>query len=157
MRHLLLLLALSLVLILPAMPADSATGKPHYQHNKISVKPFVPNPVVPIGPVRVTHATWYGGSAFFGRTLKSGRRYAKGAMFVAHRSYRMGTILRITNLANHRSIVVPVEDRGPYAGAGRDLDLSYAAAVRLGTVTKGVVWVAYVQVAPATRLKGSSL
>jgi rare lipoprotein A len=70
-------------------------------------------------------------------------------MFVAHRTYPFGTKLKITNLHNQRSIVATVEDRGPYVGPGRDLDLSYAAAQQLGMIAKGVALVSYSKIAPS--------
>jgi rare lipoprotein A (peptidoglycan hydrolase) len=93
----------------------------------------------------LTHATWYAGKCI-GRTTAGGKRYDKDAVFVAtHTHYPFGTNLKITNLRNHRSIVVPVEDREPYhrKHPNRTLDLSYAAAKRLDMVSAGVVFVSY--------------
>jgi rare lipoprotein A len=92
-----------------------------------------------------THATWYAGT-FIGRATARGKRYDKDAVFVAtHEHYPFGTKLKVTNLHNHRSIVVPVEDREPYhpKHPGRTLDLSYAAAKRLDMLSTGVVLVSY--------------
>ncbi len=92
-----------------------------------------------------THATWYAGK-FIGHTTAGGKRYDKDAVFVAtHEHYPFGTKLRVTNLRNHRSIVVPVEDREPYhpRHPDRTLDLSYAAAKRLDMLSAGVVLVSY--------------
>ncbi len=94
---------------------------------------------------QVTHATWYAGK-FIGRLTAGGKRYDKNAVFVAtHEHYPFGTRLKITNLRNHRSIVVPVEDREPYhpKHPGRVLDLSYEAAKRLDMLSTGVVLVSY--------------
>lgn len=90
----------------------------------------------------ITHASWYG-PRFFGHTMACGAQYNKDAVFTAHKTYPLGTKLVVTNLRNHRSIVVPVEDRGPYVGPGRDLDLSYAAAKRLDMIQAGVVLISY--------------
>jgi rare lipoprotein A (peptidoglycan hydrolase) len=90
----------------------------------------------------ITHATWYAGKCI-GRLTAGGKRYEKNAAFVAtHEPYPFGTKLLITNLHNHRSIVVPVEDREPYH-PGRTLDLSYAAAKQLDMLSTGVVLVSY--------------
>ena len=89
-----------------------------------------------------THATWYAGHCV-GRILAGGKRYTIGAMFVAtNNPYPFGTKLKITNLYNHRSVVVSVEDREPYH-PGRALDLSYAAAQELDIIKAGVVPVSY--------------
>jgi rare lipoprotein A len=56
----------------------------------------------------------------------------------AHRTLAMGTRVRVTNLDNGKSVVVRVTDRGPYAGK-RVIDVSYAAARRLGMIEAGVV------------------
>jgi rare lipoprotein A len=55
----------------------------------------------------------------------------------AHKSLKFGTLLKITNLKNSKSVVIRINDRGPYIH-GRDLDLSKAAALELGMVRKGV-------------------
>ena len=70
-------------------------------------------------------------SRFHGRRTASGERYNHQAMTVAHRSLPFGTVLRVTNERNGRSITVRVNDRGPFI-RGRILDLSGAAARRLG-------------------------
>jgi rare lipoprotein A len=89
-----------------------------------------------------THATWYAGK-FIGRMTAGGKRYDKNAVFVAtHEHYPFGTKLKITNLRNHRSIVISVEDREPYHSE-RTLDLSYEAAKRLDMLSTGVVLVSY--------------
>lgn len=90
----------------------------------------------------ITHASWYG-PGFFGHVTKSGRLFTKEDLLVAHRTYPIGTKLVVTNLQNHLSIVVSVEDRGPYHHPGRDLDLLYAAAKQLGMINQGVVLVSY--------------
>jgi rare lipoprotein A len=94
-----------------------------------------------------THATWYAGKCI-GRITAGGKRYNKNAAFVAtYAHYPFGTKLKITNLRNHRSIVVPVEDREPYH-PGRAVDLSYAAAKELDILSAGVVPILYSQVIP---------
>lgn len=59
------------------------------------------------------------------------------AMTAAHRTLPLGTVVRVTNLENHRSVQVRINDRGPYA-RGRILDLSAAAARNLGIKEQGV-------------------
>jgi rare lipoprotein A (peptidoglycan hydrolase) len=92
-----------------------------------------------------THATWYAGKCI-GRTTAGGKRYDKDAVFVAtHEHYPFGTRLKVTNLRNHRSIVVSIEDREPYhpKHPGRTFDFSYAAAKRLDMLSAGVVLISY--------------
>jgi rare lipoprotein A len=81
-------------------------------------------------------ASWYG-KRFHGRRTASGERYDMQAMTCAHRTHAFGTRLRVTDLATGRSVVVRVNDRGPFA-KDRVVDLSAAAARRLGIAERGV-------------------
>jgi rare lipoprotein A len=81
--------------------------------------------------------SWYG-PGFHGRQTANGEIFDTNDMTMAHRSLAFGSKVRVTNLDNGRSIVVRVNDRGPYVG-GRIADLSHAAASRLGFVEDGVV------------------
>ena len=80
----------------------------------------------------------YYGTEFQGRRTASGARYDAHALTCAHPTAPFGTRLRVTALESGRSVVVTVTDRGPFAD-GRIVDLSLAAARRLGIVTQGVV------------------
>jgi rare lipoprotein A len=82
-------------------------------------------------------ASWYGGKHHGGPTA-SGERFNKNAMTAAHRTFPMGTRVRVTNLKNGRSVVVRINDRGPYS-KGRVIDLSEAAAQKLDMIEAGVV------------------
>lgn len=82
-------------------------------------------------------ASWYG-SDFHGRRTASGERYNMYAMTAAHKTLPLGTPVVVTSRANGRSIRVRVNDRGPFV-AGRIIDLSYAAARKLGSAEAGVV------------------
>jgi rare lipoprotein A len=81
-------------------------------------------------------ASYYGGE-FQGRPTASGARYDMHALTCAHPSAPFGTRLRVTDLETGRSVVVTVNDRGPFA-AGRVVDLSLAAARKLGIVRRGL-------------------
>jgi rare lipoprotein A len=81
-------------------------------------------------------ASFYG-DEFHGRRTASGSRYDKHALTCAHPSAPFGTRLRVTDLETGRSVVVTVNDRGPFA-PGRIVDLSLAAAKRLGIVRRGL-------------------
>jgi rare lipoprotein A (peptidoglycan hydrolase) len=80
-------------------------------------------------------ASWYGG-IFHGRKTAMGTTYNMYAMTAAHRSLPLGTWVKVTNERNGKSIVVQVTDRGPYV-ANRIMDLSYAAAQKLGYANAG--------------------
>lgn len=81
-------------------------------------------------------ASWYG-PGFHGRKTANGEKFDQMSYTAAHKSLRFGTLLKITNPKNGKSIVVRINDRGPYI-EGRDLDLSKAAAHELGLMRKGV-------------------
>jgi rare lipoprotein A len=81
-------------------------------------------------------ASWYG-HQFNGRKTANGERFDMNAMTAAHRSLPLSCFIRVTNKDNGKSVVVKVNDRGPYEG-NRILDLSYAAAEQLGIVNKGM-------------------
>lgn len=89
-----------------------------------------------IGEIIATGAASYYGERFRGRRTASGERFNPDALTAAHRTLSFGTRLRVTNLRNGRSVVVRVNDRGPFHG-GRILDLSKAAARRIGMVATG--------------------
>jgi rare lipoprotein A len=80
-------------------------------------------------------ASWYG-KQFHGRRTTSGERYDMFAMTAAHPTLPIPSYVRVTNLKNGRAVVVRINDRGPFH-RGRILDLSYAAAHKLGFVGQG--------------------
>jgi rare lipoprotein A len=84
-------------------------------------------------------ATYYS-KAFNGKTTASGGRFDSNALVAAHPTYPFGTIVRVTNLGNGRTVEVRVVDRGPAAGpraAGVLIDVSYRAAETLRFVNDG--------------------
>lgn len=81
--------------------------------------------------------SWYG-PGFHGRRTANGEIFDTHDLTMAHRSLAFGSEVRVTNLENGRSVVVRVNDRGPYV-RGRVADLSHAAARELGFVDDGVV------------------
>ena len=81
-------------------------------------------------------ASWYGVD-FHGRLAADGRPYNMYGLTAAHRSLPLGSVVRVLNIANGRSVVVRITDRGPYA-PGRIIDVSYAAASRLDMLTQGL-------------------
>jgi len=75
-------------------------------------------------------ASWYG-RQFAGRRTANGERFDPNAMTAAHRTLPIGTIVRVTDPETSRSVLVRINDRGPYVG-NRVIDLSERAATRLG-------------------------
>ena len=81
--------------------------------------------------------TWYGKQQHGGPTA-SGERFDMWALTAAHKHLPLGSRVRVTNLKNEKSVIVRINDRGPY-GKGRIIDLSFAAAKALDMVDAGVV------------------
>jgi rare lipoprotein A len=92
-------------------------------------------------------ASWYGPD-FHGHNTSSGEPYDMYAMTAAHRTLPIPCYARVTNLANGRSVVVRINDRGPFV-ANRIVDLSYTAALRLDIVRTGTAFVELRTVQPA--------
>lgn len=91
-------------------------------------------------------ASWYG-TKFHGRRTSSGEPYDMFAMTAAHKSLPLPTWVRVTHLGNGKSVVVKVNDRGPFH-EGRIIDLSYAAAARLDLLRSGSAQVEVVALQP---------
>ncbi len=81
-------------------------------------------------------ASWYAGK-FQGRLTANGEVFDTNRLTAAHRTLPFGTLVRVTNPANNRSVVVRINDRGPFI-EGRVIDLSRAAAESIGVVAAGV-------------------
>lgn len=113
---------------------------PPLELNQIAVRPqFNTAPVVQTQTVvrqQQGMASWYG-PGFHGRRSASGERFNQNAMTAAHRTLPFGTQVRVTNLHNGQSTVVRINDRGPFTG-GRVIDLSAAAARKIGMMSSGV-------------------
>lgn len=90
----------------------------------------------PARRVEYGKASWYGARSQ-GREMACGRPFNEHALIAANRTLPLGTRVRVTNLRNGRSVVVRIMDRGPWV-AGRIIDLSRAAAERLGFVHRGL-------------------
>lgn len=80
----------------------------------------------------------YYGQAHHGKRTASGERFDQNALTAAHRTLPFGTRVRVTNLNNERSVVLRINDRGPFV-RGRVIDVSRAAAERLDMLRAGVV------------------
>lgn len=95
-------------------------------------------------------ASWYG-TQFHGQRTSSGEPYDMFAMTAAHKTLPVPSYVEVTNLENRRRIVVRVNDRGPFVD-GRVIDLSYAAAHRLGMAGAGLARVQVRAVGPEVRM-----
>jgi rare lipoprotein A len=110
-----------------ATKTEKAEGKQDLVKDEVNVR------IDPAGQPIVEQkgeASWYG-RRFHGRKTASGTRFDQHGLTAAHPSLPLGTTATVTNLDTGKSVVVTVTDRGPYAN-GRDIDLSKAAADRLG-------------------------
>lgn len=111
------------ILSVAALSAVALFG-PRVAHAETAVRP------------RVGQASWYG-PGFANRKTASGQRFDPNGLTGAHKTMPLGTQVRVTNLRNGRSVMVTINDRGPYKGR-RELDLSYGAARRIGLTERGV-------------------
>jgi rare lipoprotein A len=98
-------------------------------------------------------ASWYG-KKFHGRKTSNGETYNMYAMTAAHKTLPIPVYVRVKNLSNGRSVVVKVNDRGPFI-AGRIIDLSYTAAQKLDIVGKGTAQVEINTLAPGQNQSAS--
>lgn len=133
-------------------------GEKNVENERILVEEFVPVTVkentVNTSAVKLIDrgtlkASWYG-PRFHGKFTANGEVYDQMALTAAHKSLSFGTLLKITNPKNGRSVIVRINDRGPYI-EGRELDLSKGAAIELGILEKGVARVKVQEVALSER------
>jgi rare lipoprotein A len=136
--------ALLMFLIAPAVnaPAVGDAGKPL----RLTIEPpssppaalATPNPALANLPLQVWECVsgWYG-EPFDGQPTASGEPFDMYAATAAHLTLPLGSVVRVVNLRTHRSQVVRINDRGPYV-EGRDLDVSYEVARRLGFDQRGL-------------------
>ena len=120
-------------------------GEKNVENERILIEEFVPVTVkentVNTSAVKLIDrgtlkASWYG-PRFHGKFTANGEVYDQMALTAAHKSLSFGTLLKITNPKNGKSVIVRINDRGPYI-KGRELDLSKGAAIELGILAKGV-------------------
>lgn len=85
-----------------------------------------------------TMVTSYYGGMFHGRKTANGETYDQYALTCAHKTLPFGTELLVINPDNGARVILRVNDRGPYI-EGRQLDVSYGAALKLGMIKKGII------------------
>ena len=88
------------------------------------------------GLIQKGKASFYA-KKFTGRRTAYGERVRPEALEGAHRHFPLNTLVEVTNLDNHRSVIIRINDRGPFAH-GRVVDLTHAAARALGMISRGV-------------------
>jgi len=114
---------------------------PRYRGKPITEKPKVSKPSKTTASPKYRSSqigyTSYYAHKFHGRPTASGEIYDMNGLSAAHRELPLGTIIRVTHLGNGKSVVVKVNDRGPFV-EGRILDLSLGAAKKLDMVNEGV-------------------
>ncbi len=138
-KALLFLVFIALVGFTFVINDDDTSALPTTDANEISLETKLPDfdpSIVDYVDLGTMKASWYG-PGFHGRKTANGEKFDQMSYTAAHKSLRFGTLLKITNPKNGKSIVVRINDRGPYI-EGRDLDLSKAAAHELGLMRKGV-------------------
>ncbi|APD07577.1 rlpA-like lipoprotein [Flavobacteriaceae bacterium UJ101] len=131
MRNIFTLLALSFSLV---AFATNETGKSKDSSNKDAKVEKTTNE-------KTGKASWYG-PGFHGKLTANGERYDMNGVSAAHKTLKFGTKVKITNLANGKSIVVRINDRGPYI-AGRQFDLSKGAFKKIASIHTGVIKIKY--------------
>ncbi len=110
-----------------AAPITEVIGKP---------EPKIIEPVLSVIRSFTGHASWYG-PGFHGRLTANGERFNQYAMTAAHKTLPFGTRVRVTNMRNGKSVVVRINDRGPFI-RGREIDLSKGSAQQIGLMSSGV-------------------
>jgi rare lipoprotein A len=129
------------VLVVVAVVAAGCATAERRPSPPVVARPLPETRPTPGDPARgqVGKASWYG-DAHHGKKTASGERYDKTQLTAAHRTLPLGTRVRVTNVENDRSVVVRINDRGPFVD-GRIIDLSHAAAREIGSLGAGVVTV----------------
>lgn len=125
----------------PAAHAPSALADQQARDREPRVPQNAPTPAAQSWNDRIHGvASWYGG-VFNGRKTADGEIYDMNAMTACHPSLPFGSIVRVVNVHNHRSVVVRITDRGDLVEEGRIIDLSYGAAQKLGMTWNGLAHV----------------
>jgi rare lipoprotein A len=143
-----------------AAPAATATPAPKAPAAAAPATPSAATTPAASKPASSGDANAAGGKAvyysdkFNGRKTYSGERFSNKAMVAAHRTLPMGTMVRVVNLKNKKSVTVKIIDRGP-SQPDRVIDLSKAAATKLGFVKAGSTDVSLQVVGKAKAAKGA--
>lgn len=134
----------------PTGKVPTGTYKPY----RVGGKTYYPLPSS-LGFEETGYASWYGPN-FHGRRTASGERYNMYSLTAAHKILPMNTYVRVKNLQNGRTIVVRINDRGPFV-RNRIIDLSYSAAKKLGIIGPGTAKVKLTALGEAVVAKNGGL
>jgi rare lipoprotein A len=130
--------ALSLTVMLAFTPAAQAQQAPAASTPEAAAPAMATSTSAPVSADASDGKVAYYGRKFAGRKTASGQRFNPNALTMAHKTLPFGTMVKVTNLSNDKSVVVRVNDRGP-TQADRIGDLSYAAARKIRMLRSGVV------------------
>ena len=111
-------------------PSASALSSPLTLSSGSKLIPVTKNPTLSYKQSWTGIASWYG-EKFHGKLTANGEIYDMYSMTAAHKTLPLGTVVKVSNLDNKKSVKVRINDRGPYI-EGRLIDLSFAAAKKLG-------------------------
>jgi len=125
-----------LLCILLCVSIMGCASHPRYRSKPIKDKPSKTAAAPKYRSSQIGYTSYYA-HKFHGRPTASGEIYDMNGLSAAHRELPLGTIIRVTHLSNGKSIIVKVNDRGPFVD-GRILDLSLGAAKKLDMVNEGV-------------------
>jgi rare lipoprotein A len=115
----------------PVAYGEAAPAPPTEPKSKLADAAPIDESIPDVSGFKQTgRASWYG-KYFNGRRTANGERYDMQALTAAHKTLPLASYVRVTNMANQKSVIVRINDRGPYV-RGRVIDLSYAAARALG-------------------------
>ncbi len=123
-------LAIAGVILIPSCATQSNANS--ITESNVEFSPYK------VKSVELGKASWYSIRTNRGTKTASGQRLDEKAATAAHKTLPMGTKVRVTNLANNKSEVVTINDRGPFI-KGRVIDVTIGAAERLGFVKRGVI------------------
>ena len=112
----------------------SSFPKPNHQKSYLQEQQ---QPAAKLKQLGVGVASWYG-PGFYGRRTANGETFRKGTLTAAHRTLPFGTMVRVTNLENGRSVNVRINDRGPFK-YHRVIDLAHGAASALNMMRAGEI------------------
>ena len=116
----------------------SCTNSPRYGSSVSSKNKSKPKSLKTMKriPKVITGISSYYGTDFHGKLTANGEVYDMYGLTAAHKTLPLNTIVRVTNLSNNKSLILRINDRGPYV-KGRILDCSYGVAKKLGFIAQG--------------------
>ena len=127
---------ISLSIILLFTFTQSCSNSPRYNRDKSKPQKNISNSKIQKGQKVFYGISSYYGKDFHGKLTANGEIFDMYGLTAAHKSLPLNTIIRVTNQSNKKSLILRVNDRGPYIG-NRILDCSYGAALKLDFLIQG--------------------